>query len=218
MISSRQVSNNLCIVFYNSLWLEYFKDSEYINATGLCKQIRKRNCLIHWKRNQTTIKLMQALNKELKEQYNMEDAVCFEMNGATFIHPSLAPHLATWLGVEFNYPVCQMLKHIIATNEVDKMSRFVPKQVLSTHSFTFFELHDPKLGPMKQYKAVEGLENTHKRECDLLCKKHAKATVIFQQLKVPDNVRVVYELKEDFKNHWKRMHQRQLVLWKQIGN
>ena len=192
MISIKKVGENLYRAYDDKIWLEYYKESEYVNATALCKLICRRDCLERWMATKQCKDLMFALGRDLEDASYIVEPVCYIVDESTFIHPSLVPHLSTWLGPKYNYPVCKLQKQIMYNNVVDNMARLNVKPI-PKHYFTLFELNDPKLGPLKQFKTIEGEEKMVMHEQNRLVKKHPKARIIFQHHQVPDTAKVLLE-------------------------
>ena len=61
-----------------------------------------------------------------------------------------------------------------------------------------FELNNAQLGPLKQYKAVEGDKKHTNVEHGKIQRWHPQATIVFQQRKVPNEVNVMDALYDDF--------------------
>jgi len=163
----------------------YVKQSEYVNATALCMFARGRNVLNHWLENATTKRLMKVLDQQLEDRFNVAEPITLNINNCTYIHPSLVPHLATWLGPCYNYPICKLLQHVIRT------------PVVPVHAFTFFAVKNS--GPLKPYYALESKLCELKLDVARVMRKHWDAEIIFQHLQVADTTRVLNNIRKDFK-------------------
>jgi KilA-N domain len=192
MISTKQVGEKLFqVTDSHDNFLQYRQDSEYINASALCLLIKgkRTNMLGLWLRSRDATRLIKDLDWDLCDANDIRPYyIDSTIDHNTFVHPSLVFNLTMFLDYKFNFAICNLMKQIM-------LNCAAPPKVY--HTFTFFELRNPKLGPMKQYKAVEGMEASHKRGCECVIANHPEAMVLFQ-CKVPDNVYVIREIKHDF--------------------
>src|SRR5258708_7223108 len=195
MYSTRRVYDNIYEVTNGWLKLQYHKNSEYVNATRFVRSIRPvGSTLKSWLENRTVQTLMQLLGEQTEAEAvgpHVPEPICYQANGDTWIHPSLAISLATWCGCRYNYPMSKLLQHIIVTNSA-------PPTPPPTHTFTFFEHHDPRYGPLKKYRAMECPRGFLVSELDKVMRKHPQAEIIFQQLEVPEAVRMVHTIREEY--------------------
>ena len=195
MYSIRRVYDNIYEVTDGRFKLQYHKNSEYINATRFVRSIRSMgSTLKSWLENKTVQTLMRLLEEQTEAEAtgpHVPEPICYEMDGDTWIHPSLGQSLAIWLGCRYNYPMCKLLQHIIITNSA-------PPPTPPTHTFTFFEHHDPRYGPLKRYRAMECPKGFLVSELDKVMRKHPQAEIIFQQLEVPETVRMVHSIREEY--------------------
>ena len=191
---------------YKNIWkatgfdieFNYAKDTEYVDVAPLTIKARRKECLPMWLATQNAQALVQGLRDcGFVPTQSLE---CAPGTTRTFIHPSLVPHLATWLHPKFNYPVCKLLQTITNNARVEGMheawkARRTRKP--TTHCFTFAKLNDKHESIMK-YKAVECMASEVEEHLDVISRFHPNLKIIFQQFEIPNGIRVLDQIKKDW--------------------
>jgi hypothetical protein len=180
--------------------LFYDKQDEYVDAMALCQRIRCRaNVFQQWRTTTTAI----ALTRELEKRDIEPCKYLSRGNGInnTFIHPTLVPHLATWLDLKINYQVCKLLQAIT----IDATIKVVPgrrcktaKPATTTHSFTFYSAPD-SWSKMLKYYAMECATKDIDKRTRVFRENNPHAAIIFQQHEIANSVHVMRAIKKDWK-------------------
>ena len=123
MISTKKVNENLYSVEdLNKTFLQYRKDSEYVNATALCKLLRPKcgNLLGQWLRSKTAMGLIHDLGWYLSDAKDIRPYyIDGTINNNIFIHPSMVFSLVLFLDPKYNYPICKLMQQIMRNNAID---------------------------------------------------------------------------------------------------
>jgi hypothetical protein len=197
MICTKKVSENLYEVRDDTYFLQYRKDSEYVNATALCKMIRGKldNALGRWLRYHTTAILLHDLGWHLADAQDTRPYYNDKVTRDIFIHPTMVFNLVVCLDAKFNFPICMLMKQITCNGAIETSN--------VRQYFTVFQVHNSKMGPLKRFYAFEGtIEETNQEYRRIVnLDGHQESRRFYQECKANDQVSIREMLREDFRNN-----------------
>ena|SRR5579863_3804169 len=203
-IYSQNINNEFIHKHYFDIDIIVNKNTGYINATQLCKQVNKS--FRHWKETSKSEKFIKEISlqtgiKSHELFHTISGGKIIELRG-TYVHPLLITHIACWCGPNFSAKVSKWIeewKKNSLKNEIrywKAVSNITPSNNSTTEKQIQRKLHK-KLGGEMEVDTTFGRIDLLTDDAVIEIKKYddwkcAVGQVIMYSSDYPDRERIIY--------------------------